>query len=93
MKFNASFRNARLVGLFYFFQYLPMLGEAVFLSLGKNQFIVGQDLKNTAAGFDQFWLHPQFFLDGLCQTGSLGIVVSLVAVFDRNALSHNPSLS
>ena len=70
-----------------------MLGEAVFLSLGKNQFIVGQDLKNTAAGFDQFWLHPQFFLDGLCQTGSLGIVVSLVAVFDRNALSHKPSLS
>jgi hypothetical protein len=70
-----------------------MLGEAVFLSLGKNQFIVGQDFKNTAAGFDQFWLHPKFSLNGLCQTGSFGIVVSLVAVFDRDALSHNPSLS
>jgi hypothetical protein len=70
-----------------------MLGEAVFLSLGKNQFIVGYDFKNTAARFDQFWLHPEFFLDSLCQTGSLRIVVSLVAVFDRDALSHNSSLS
>jgi hypothetical protein len=93
VKFNGFFRNAKLIGLFYFFQYFPMLGEAVFLSLGKNQFVVGHDLKNTAAGFDEFCLHPQFFLDGLCQTGSLGIVVSLVAVFDRNALNHNPSLS
>jgi hypothetical protein len=87
------FKKAKLIGLFYFLQYLPMLREAVFLSFGKDQFFVGQDFKNTAAGFDQFWLHPQLFLDGLCQTGSLGIVVSLVAVFDRNALNHNPSLS
>jgi hypothetical protein len=33
-------------------------------------------------------LHPRFFLDGLCQTGSLGVVVSIIAVFDRNALDH-----
>ncbi len=69
-----------------------MLGETVFFSLGKNQLIVGYYFKNTASGFDQFRLHPQFFLDGFCQTGGLGIVVSLVAVFDRNALRHNPSI-
>ena len=57
MKFRRSFQKAKLIGLFYFFQYFPMLGEAVFLSLGKNQFIVGHDFKNTAAGFDQFCLH------------------------------------
>ena len=70
-----------------------MLGKAVFLFLGKNQPVVGHDFKNTAAGFDQFGLHPQFFLDGLCQTGSLGIVVSVIAVFDRNALNHELPLS
>jgi hypothetical protein len=70
-----------------------MFGEAVFLFLGKNQFTVSHDFKNAAAGLDQFCLYPQFFLDGRCQTGSLGIVVSLIAVFDRNAFYHNLLLS
>ncbi len=65
-----------------------MLRETVFLFFGKNQFPVSRDLENTAAGFDQLGLHPRFFLDRLCQTGSLGVVVSIIAVFDRNALDH-----
>jgi hypothetical protein len=68
-----------------------MLREAVFLILGKNQFPVGRDFENTAAGFDQLGLHPRLFLDGLCQTGSLGVVISIIAVFDRNALDHGLS--
>jgi len=68
-----------------------MLGEAVFFFLGKNQFPVSRNFKNTAAGFDQLGLHPRFFLDGFCQPGSLGVVVSIVAVFDRNAFDHGLS--
>lgn len=68
-----------------------MLREAVFLFLRKYQLSVRHDFKNTAVGFDQFRLHPQFLLDRFCQTGSLGIVVSIIAVFDRNALNHNLS--
>jgi hypothetical protein len=68
-----------------------MFREAVFLILGKNQFPVSRDFESTAAGFDQLGLHPRFFLDGLCQTGSLGVVVSIIAVFDRNALDHGLS--
>jgi len=63
----------------------------VFLLLGKNQFPVSHDFKNAAPGFDQFRLHPNFILDRLCQTGSRGIVVSIVTVFDGNTLNHNLS--
>ena len=70
-----------------------MFRKAVFLLLGKNEFSVSRNFENTAAGFDQLGIHPRFFLDGLCQTGSLGIVVSVIAVFDRKALNHNLPLS
>lgn len=68
-----------------------MLREAVFLFLRKYQFPVGHDFKDTAAGLDQFCLHPRFLPDRPCQTGSLGIVVSLIAVFDGNSLQNTPS--
>jgi hypothetical protein len=77
--------------LFQLLQYLLMLREAVFFILGKNQFPVSRDFESTAAGFDQLGLHPRFLLDGFCQTGSLGVVVSIIAVFDRNALDHGLS--
>jgi hypothetical protein len=77
--------------LFQLFQDLPVLRKAAFLILGKNQFPVSRDFESTAAGFDQLGFHPRFFLDGLCQTGSLGVVVSIIAVFDQNALDHGLS--
>jgi hypothetical protein len=72
-------------------QYLLILREAVFFLLGKDEFPVSHDFKNAAAGLDQFGLHPRCFLDGRCQTGSLGVVVSIVAVFDRNVLDQGLS--
>ena len=68
-----------------------MLREAVFLFLRKYQLPVCHDFKNTAVGFDQFGLHPRFLPDRLCQTGSLGIVVSIIAVFDGNIFYHTLS--
>ena len=68
-----------------------MLREAVFLFLRKYQLSVRHDFKNTAVGFDQLCLHPRFLPDRLCQTGSLGIVVSIIAVLDRNVLNHTLS--
>ncbi len=65
-----------------------MLREAVFLFLRKYQLPVRHDFKDPALGFDQSRLHSRFLLDRFCQTGSLGIVVSIIAVFDRNALDH-----
>jgi hypothetical protein len=83
-----AFQKAKLL---QFFQYLLMFRKAMFLLLGKNEFSVSRDFENTAAGFDQLGFHPRFFFDGFCQTGSLGVVVSIIAVFDRNALDHGVS--
>jgi hypothetical protein len=63
----------------------------VLFFLGKNQFSISHDFENAAAGLYQFGLHPRCFLDGRCQTGSLGVVVSIVAVFDGNAFDHGLS--
>ncbi len=70
-----------------------MLREPVFCFLGEDQFVVGHDLENAAPGLDQFRFHSQLFLNGLCQTGSLGIVVSLITVFDGDFPGHNFPLS
>ena len=77
--------------LLQFAQNLLMLGEAIFLLLRKDQFPVGRDFKDSAAGFDQLGLHPRFLFDRLCQTGSFGVVISIVAIFDRDFLDHTLS--
>jgi len=85
--------DTNLIGLLYFFQYLLRVWETIFFFLGKNQFIVGHDFKNASAGFDQSCFHSHIFLNSLCQTGSLGMVVSFIAVFNGNVFCHALLLS
>lgn len=61
-----------------------MLGETSGLTLRVNQLAVNDDIKHTAAPFDQLSNHPRLCLDRVRQTGGLRGVVSLYAVRDRN---------
>ena len=49
-----------------------MLGKAADFMLGKNEFVVGSDIKDAFATFDEFGGHPSRFLDRSHQTGGLG---------------------
>jgi hypothetical protein len=50
--------------------------------LAVDEPAVGLDVKNAAAAFDELSLDSELLVDGVRQTGGLGGVVSLHAVFD-----------
>jgi hypothetical protein len=73
-------------------QDLLMFRKTVLFLLGEDQLLIGHHFENTASRFNHLDFKSELFLDSLRQTGSLRIVVSLPAVFDRNLLSHRSSL-
>ena len=49
---------------------------------GKDFFAVNGNLENPAPGWNQLGFESKFIFYGLCQTGSLGIVVSYCAILN-----------
>ena len=56
--------------------------EAVFRLFGKDQFVIGNNLKDTTARGNEFGFDAQFFFDLCRQTDGLGFVVSDLAILD-----------
>lgn len=50
--------------------------------LGKDEFAIDFDIKNTTAAFDELAIGPESLLEPGSQTDRLRFVVSLYAVFD-----------
>ena len=61
-----------------------MVRKSVGFMLAEYQLPVDFHVKDSSGSFDQFWFEAGGFLDGCCQTGSFGRVVSYYAVGDAD---------
>lgn len=64
-----------------------VVGEAAHVMLAPDLLPVDVNVEHAAGAFDQLGIHAELFLNRSRQTGGLGKVVSLRAVFDGDGHS------
>ncbi len=72
-------------------QHFLVLWKPAGFLLAVDQLAVDFDIEDAAAALDQLALDAEFALDRIRQTGGLGLVISLHAVFNRNVHSVSSS--